>query len=570
MQYANKVVMTDIPKLTMIGMILSIFALPGISFGAGHFTLAFQRQLSAWENSSSEGCLGGHVCRVWVWDEEGNEIPDVQLKTTWDVLMGATDIDGRAEIPIWTDDFDLKCVDGEGATSDSTLLMTTQRPECWGHYSFEVGFLYKSDVSNPGEFDLDLNCSWNDRDTPQDDDAPYTKSLAYSGVDCTDYWSDISYWGNWQDPPSYFGQTFVATGDRVVSARVHGVIEGLGLLDWQLRIVTFPGLQPVGGETSVPVRWPFGWEAFWGVDDCPVVPGQTYMLQAWRNDGGMNIYHVTQDVYPQGQYYEGTTAFPGLDLNGHICCMNYFSLPDSDFDNDGKTDFADYSELARHWSEDEPSADIGPLPLGDGTVNFKDLAVLVENWLIATKVPPLPGPASSPNPANDAIDVDMNADLVWAAGPYATSHDVYFGIGNPPQFVRNQSAATYEPGTMVIGNMYYWRIDAVNVWGKDTGTVWSFTTRMPHATNPNPSDGATGISTSPVLSWTADPYATSHEVSFGTSNPPPSIRNQTETTFEPGTLNNDTKYYWRIDEVCDYGTILGTVWEFTTAMSPPP
>src|SRR4030042_31896 len=173
-------------------------------------------------------------------------MPVIQLKTRWDFLMGATDIDGRAEIPIWTDDFDLKCVCGEGATSDSTLLMTTQRPECWGHYSFEVGFLYKTDVSNPGEFDLDLNCTWNERDTPQDDDAPYTKSLAYSGVDCTDYWSDQSYWGNWQNPPSYFGQTFVATGNRVVAARVHGVIGQNDLLDWQLRIVTFPRLVPVG------------------------------------------------------------------------------------------------------------------------------------------------------------------------------------------------------------------------------------------------------------------------------------------------------------------------------------
>ena len=108
------------------------------------------------------------------------------------------------------------------------------------------------------------------------------------------------------------------------------------MLDWQLRIVTFPGLVPVGPDTSVPVRFPFGWEAFWGVNDCPVVVGQTYMLQARRDNGGMNIYHVTQDVYPHGQYYEGTTAIPGWDLNGHVCCMNYAGLPDHDFKKDGR------------------------------------------------------------------------------------------------------------------------------------------------------------------------------------------------------------------------------------------
>jgi len=308
--------------LALAATLLTALA-PAISY-AGHYTLAFQRQLPAWENSAGEGCVGGHVCRVWLWDENANPLPGIQLKTTWNVLMGATDIDGRAEITVnMGDDFDLVCTDGSGATSDITRMMTSERPECWGHYSFEVGFLYKTDASNPGEFDLDLHGTWNEP-TPaiQDDDAPYTKSLEYNGVDPTDYWSDQTDLGNWQDPPSYFGQTFVATANRVVAARSHATIGGNNTLDWNLQIVTFPGLVPVGPVTSVPVQWPFGWEAYWAVNDNPVVPGQTYMLKLWR-DGGMNIWRVTKDVYPDGQYYEGTTAYPGLDLNGHVVCMNY-------------------------------------------------------------------------------------------------------------------------------------------------------------------------------------------------------------------------------------------------------
>ena len=568
----NKVAMTDIAKVTVVGAILLIAAVPGISYGAGHFVVAFQRQLSAWENSAGTGCIGGHVCRVWVWDEEGNEIPNIQLKTTWDILMGATDIDGRCEIPVnMGDDFDLLCVDGVGATSESTRLMTSNRPECWGHYSFEVGFLYKTDASNPGEFDLEMNGTWNEP-TPaiQDDDAPYTKSLAYSGVDCTDYWSDQSELGNWQDEDSYFGQTFVATGDRVIAARVHGAIGLNYLLDWELRIVTFPGLVPVGTVTSVPYRWPFGWEAFWGVDDCPVVPGQTYMLQAWRDGDGMNIWRVEQNVYPNGQYYEGTTAFPGLDLNGHICCMDYGSQG-PDLNRDRKINFKDVSILAQYFGGDEPSVDIGPLPLGDGTINYQDLAVIVGDWLTATTIPPLPGPASNIAPVNGATEVDPDADLSWTAGVYAPSHDVFFGTSNPPSFVVNQTAAIFDPGTMDVGTTHFWRIDAVNIWGTATGTVWSFTTLVPShsATNPNPYDGQGGISTTPVLSWTADPEATSHDVYFGTSNPPTFIRNQPDTTYEPDTLEMATTYFWRIDEVGAYGTITGVVWNFRTAGGGP-
>jgi hypothetical protein len=473
----NKVIRTNIAKFRLFASILLIFTVPSVSYG-GHFALAFQRQLSAWENS---GCLGGHVCRVWVWDEEGNPMPNIDLYTTWDVLMGATDVDGRAEIPIWANDIDLKCVDGEGATSDSTRLMTTQLPACRGHYSFEVGFLYKTDVSNPGEFDLDLNGTWNYRDNPQDDDdddAPYTKSLAYSGVDCTDYWSDQSDLGNWQTPPSYFGQTFVATGNRVIAARVHGVIGDNYLLDWELRIVTFPGLQPVGTTTSVPYRWPFGWEAFWGVDDCPVVTGQTYMLQAWRNGDGMNMWRVKKDVYPHGQYYEGTTAFPGLDLNGHICCMNYADVRDHDFNKDGKTDFKDVCILAQYWFGDEPSVDIAPPPSGDGEVNYKDLAVLIENWLKATTIPPLPAAASNPYPSHGSM-VNIDVDLSWTAGADATSYDVYFGTSSPPEFQGNQTGTTFDPGTLAYGTKHYWRIDSVNIWGKTIGEEWIFTTFIP-------------------------------------------------------------------------------------------
>jgi len=87
-----------------------------------------------------------------------------------------------------------------------------------------------------------------------------------------------------------------------------------------------------------------------------------------------------------------------------------------------------------------------------------------------------PGQASNPNPANDAMNVSTNADLSWTAGSNAISHDVYFGTTSPPPFVCNQTAATFEPGTMAYDTTYYWRIDEVNPSWTTTGTVWTFTT----------------------------------------------------------------------------------------------
>jgi GH35 family endo-1,4-beta-xylanase len=90
------------------------------------------------------------------------------------------------------------------------------------------------------------------------------------------------------------------------------------------------------------------------------------------------------------------------------------------------------------------------------------------------------------------------------------------------------------------------------------------------AINPNPTDGATGISRTADLSWTPGFGAISHDVYFGTSSPPPFMGNKTTTTFDPGTMDYCTTYYWRIDEINTRGTTMGAAWSFITLMSPPP
>jgi hypothetical protein len=54
-----------------------------------------------------------------------------------------------------------------------------------------------------------------------------------------------------------------------------------------------------------------------------------------------------------------------------------------DLNNDGTVDFADYAILTDQWLRPPafPSADIAPLPAGDGVVNWLDLAEIAEHWL---------------------------------------------------------------------------------------------------------------------------------------------------------------------------------------------
>jgi hypothetical protein len=89
------------------------------------------------------------------------------------------------------------------------------------------------------------------------------------------------------------------------------------------------------------------------------------------------------------------------------------------------------------------------------------------------------------------------------------------------------------------------------------------------ASNPAPTDGTTDASISSDLGWSAGSSAMSHNVYFGTTNPPPFRGNQTGTTYDTGTLDINTTYYWRIDEKNPRGTTQGTVWSFTTSLPIP-
>ena len=151
-------------------------------------------------------------------------------------------------------------------------------------------------------------------------------------------------------------------------------------------------------------------------------------------------------------------------------------VPDVDFSGDGIVNFVDYSTLVYYWQQSHAMVDVGPPPDGDGIIDSRDLAVLAENWMRVTTIPPLPEPPSNPNPPDGATEVSRTLDLNWTAGVGAASHDVYIGWSDPPPFRCNQTDTRFQGGMLAPGTTYYWRIDERNEWGTTEGPVWSFTT----------------------------------------------------------------------------------------------
>lgn len=90
--------------------------------------------------------------------------------------------------------------------------------------------------------------------------------------------------------------------------------------------------------------------------------------------------------------------------------------------------------------------------------------------------------------------------------------------------------------------------------------------------NPSPADGAINQLINVALSWTGgdpDPEDTvTYDVYFGISTPPPLVsENQTQTTYNPGTLSYNTTYYWQIVATDNHGSSTkGSIWSFTTGI----
>lgn len=87
------------------------------------------------------------------------------------------------------------------------------------------------------------------------------------------------------------------------------------------------------------------------------------------------------------------------------------------------------------------------------------------------------------------------------------------------------------------------------------------------ANSPIPANSATNVNINSTLSWTAGSGTNTHNVYLGTNATLGSgdfKGNQSNSSYNPGNLNPNTLYYWRIDEVNTLGTTTGPVWSFRT------
>ena len=194
--------------------------------------------------------------------------------------------------------------------------------------------------------------------------------------------------------------------------------------------------------------------------------------------------------------------------------------------------------------------------------------------------------AHSPDPADGALVEDTFVNMIWRAGDFAVSHDVYLGLnpdeasaGTGDTFQGNQAAMEFIigfpgfpfPEGLVPGTTYYWRIDEVNDANPNspwTGDVWSFAMPPRTAYNPDPPDGTGFVDPNAIFSWTGGFEAKLHTVYMGTNfddvNNAAGGAPMGFASYSPGPLELEKVYYWRVDEFDPPFTHKGDIWSFTT------
>ena len=146
--------------------------------------------------------------------------------------------------------------------------------------------------------------------------------------------------------------------------------------------------------------------------------------------------------------------------------------------------------------------------------------------------------------------------------------------------VVGRDVSTYSDVGLNGGTTYIYRVRAYY------GSVYSVYSNETRATtvnslpntpsNPTPADNAADQPTNTQLSWQGDDPDTgdtvTYDVYFGAnSNPPLVFEDQSETTYNPGTLEYHKFYYWKVVATDSHGdSVSGPIWSFVTTIEPAP
>ena len=163
---------------------------------------------------------------------------------------------------------------------------------------------------------------------------------------------------------------------------------------------------------------------------------------------------------------------------------------------------------------------------------------------------------------------------------YSIDGDNWTQLSDVAEFAQATGKADYEYNNVVSfedAPAKYVRINPVTSWGGESYNLFGLSEvrfmKIPvDAREPNPEDGATAVAIDSALNWKMGREAVGHKVYF--SDDRQAVVDGTapvvpldQSSYGPMSVDLNTSYYWRVDEVNDAGTMpiwQGDIWSFTT------
>ena len=182
--------------------------------------------------------------------------------------------------------------------------------------------------------------------------------------------------------------------------------------------------------------------------------------------------------------------------------------------------------------------------------------------------------ATRPDPRHESVLDEAPPVLSWTPGEGATSHNVYFGenLADVTAGAAGTLLGSPDGNTLSLdqslepGKVYYWRVETVNPDGTVAGDVWSFELKKSKASAPNPPDGMKWVDPNTTLTWEPGADATMATVYFSKNRDDIALGmvGQLAMTneYDPGPMDPQTTYYWRVDSMAPDKIVQGDVWSF--------
>ncbi|MGA7304631.1 MAG: T9SS type A sorting domain-containing protein [Rhodothermales bacterium] len=183
------------------------------------------------------------------------------------------------------------------------------------------------------------------------------------------------------------------------------------------------------------------------------------------------------------------------------------------------------------------------------------------------------------SPLNDAVDIDLEPELIWTVPTRATSFNLEVALDEEFSTVllseTGLTDVVFQAPELDPVTDYFWRVQGVN---QDGAGPWSetrkFTTIGVAPPAPavliSPLNGAAEVSYKPLFSWNASEGATSYKLEVATN---PTFSTVTiavvvaQPFFQSAGLSLGQGYYWRVEARNAGGSALSEAWSFTTVLT---